>query len=386
MTDVQATSIPVELLVDPAARAALDRIAPIDFRAGLALAAASGRSPATMIREMASLRFGPGRLTSNEYYYYRLWEPGRTDTERRRFVGKVAPSPMHVACNQPEWKALASDKLAFHALMRGAGFPVPGLHAVGHQVRSLPGVRSLRSTASTAAFLRDPAIYPLFAKPIDGQYSLGVISADRCDAGRDLLLLRGRRQEADIPGIAAAIAAHPGGFLLQERLEPATGLADAFGDQLWSVRLLVLLTPEGAIIHRATAKVPVGDNPADNFWRPGNLLAALDRDTGGLDRVIRGTGEALEVLTTHPDTGASFRGTVIPQWSRMTDLVREAAGLLPGIGTQSWDIAVAAAGPVILEVNYGGDLNLSQLASGQGTLDDVYLAHLRRHGYRARPP
>ena len=59
-----------------------------------------------------------------------------------------------------------------------------------------------------------------------------------------------------------------------------------------------------------------------------------------------------------------------------------AAELLPGIGTQSWDIAVAAGGPALLEVNYGGDLNLSQLASGYGILDTTFRAHLATHGYR----
>ena len=42
------------------------------------------------------------------------------------------------------------------------------------------------------------------------------------------------------------------------------------------------------------------------------------------------------------------------------------------------------AGPVLLEVNWGGDLNLAQLATGEGVLDQVYAAHLRRCGYPLR--
>ena len=61
-----------------------------------------------------------------------------------------------------------------------------------------------------------------------------------------------------------------------------------------------------------------------------------------------------------------------------------AAEILPGIRTQSWDIALAAEGPVILEVNYGGDLNLVQLAHGIGVLDERYVEHLARRGYRSR--
>ena len=63
-------------------------------------------------------------------------------------------------------------------------------------------------------------------------------------------------------------------------------------------------------------------------------------------------------------------------------LVKEAARLLPGIRTQSWDIALTDAGPVPLEVNFGGDLNLAQLAAGAGVLDETYREHLRTCGYR----
>jgi hypothetical protein len=39
---------------------------------------------------------------------------------------------------------------------------------------------------------------------------------------------------------------------------------------------------------------------------------------------------------------------------------------------------------VILEVNYGGDLNLAQLAHGAGVLDERYTEHLARGGYRSK--
>jgi hypothetical protein len=39
---------------------------------------------------------------------------------------------------------------------------------------------------------------------------------------------------------------------------------------------------------------------------------------------------------------------------------------------------------VLLEVNWGGDLNLAQLAYGRGILDETYVAHLRTNGYNRR--
>ena len=39
-------------------------------------------------------------------------------------------------------------------------------------------------------------------------------------------------------------------------------------------------------------------------------------------------------------------------------------------------------GPVLLEVNWGGDLNLVQLAWGKGALDEAYQDHLETCGFR----
>ncbi len=380
MIDYTAGSVPpLNLTADPAVSAALNGIPAIDFRSNFALAAAAGRGMPSMLRDVVALRFGPGRLTSNEYYYYRLWEPGLSPDAKRRVIGKLAQQPMHLACNKLDWQAVASDKLLFHSIMRGAGLPMPELLGIAHASRSLPGIRSLRTQDKLAWFLRDSGNYPLFAKPIAGQYSLAVLSADQV-AG-ETMTLRGALPTASVYDAARALAGGEDGFLIQRRLEPAQQIAAASGGRLWSIRLLVLLTPDGPVLHRATAKIPAGSNPADNYWRRGNLLAALDPKTGRVWRVVTGAAETLHTVTQHPDTGADLIGLEIPRWSKTLDLVMAAAPLLPGIGTQSWDIAVAEAGPVILEVNFGGDLNLSQLASGYGTLDEPFQEHLARHGY-----
>ncbi len=174
------------------------------------------------------------------------------------------------------------------------------------------------------------------------------------------------------------------GFLVQRRLAAAEDLASRFGPRLWSARLLVLVTPAGPVIHRAVAKIATGTNPADNFWRPGNRLGAIDLANGRIIRVVHGTGIDLVVDAPHPDTGANIVGIVIPEWQKLTALVRTASQVFAGIRTQSWAVALSAVGPVFLELNYGGDLNLHQLAHGEGVLDDVYSSHLQRCGYSGK--
>jgi hypothetical protein len=45
-------------------------------------------------------------------------------------------------------------------------------------------------------------------------------------------------------------------------------------------------------------------------------------------------------------------------------------------------VALTDQSPVLLEMNFGGALNLAQLASGTGVLDDGYAEPLRRCDYR----
>ena len=150
------------------------------------------------------------------------------------------------------------------------------------------------------------------------------------------------------------------------------------------MRLLVLVTPDGPVIHRAAAKIATGNNAADNYWRAGNRLGAIDLATGQITRVVVGTGLDLKQDALHPDTQQAIVGTTIPNWTQIVADVKLAAQTFAGIRTQSWDIALSDPAPAFLELNFGGDLNLHQLAHGQGVLDDQYRTHLRRCGYKGR--
>ena len=360
----------------------LNGIPNVDIPRNLQAAISAGRRMTSILREVVSLRRGAGKLTANEYFYYRLWDRALSAAEKRRFVGKQAQHPMHLACNDPGWYAAAADKLLFQTLMAGSRLPVPPLLAVTRPGRRAGEAHALGSPHEIARFLRDPQIYPLFAKPIAGKYSLSVFSIERFDATTDKALLLGGEQRT-AESLAADLAGGTG-YMIQRRLDPDARLARLFGPRLWSVRALVLAGPSGPVIHRAVAKIATGNNPADNFWRQGNMLGAIEIETGIISRVVRGTGAEMSVNEAHPDTKRSIVGTLIPQWAALTRLVISAGEILPGIRTQSWDVALAATGPVLLEVNYGGDLNLAQLAHGAGVLDERYIEHLACCGYRSR--
>jgi hypothetical protein len=340
--------------------ALLSGIPPVNVPENLRVALSNGRRMSTVLGEVVALRRGPGKLAPSEYFYYRLWEPQLTFDQKRAFVGKQAQHRMHVACNDRHWYQAAADKILFHTIMAGARLPVPHAFAITQAGRTLSGATSAERPEAVAAMLRDPDLYPLFAKP------------------DSVLLLGGERRPVQAMAQAMAEGA---GYILEPRLRPAPEIRAAFGPRLWSIRMLVFIRPKGPHIHRAVVKIATGTNPADNFWRPGNMLGAIDLSTGCVSGIVRGCGAEMTRNEPHPDTGQPIIGLSIPDWRRLCDLAREAASVFPGIRTQSWDVAVTDQGPTFLEVNFGGDLNLAQLAQGQGVLDDEYRAHLANCGF-----
>jgi len=235
----------------------LNGIPKVDLTANLDAAISAGRRMTSILREVVSLRRGAGKLTPNEYFYYRLWDPALTAAEKRRFVGKLAQHPMHLARNDPGWYAVAADKLLFHTLMVGSRLPVPPLLAVAQTERRAGEAVALNGPREITRFLRSQQIYPIFAKPIAGKYSLSVVSADRYDPSTDEVLLLGGERKT-VENLAADLAGGTG-YVIQRRLDGNARLAELFGPRLWSVRALILVGPSGPVIHRAVAKIATGN-------------------------------------------------------------------------------------------------------------------------------
>ncbi len=62
----------------------LDGIPKIDVVANLRAAVTAGRRMTSILREITALRRGAGKLRPNEYFYYRLWQPGLSRGEGYR--------------------------------------------------------------------------------------------------------------------------------------------------------------------------------------------------------------------------------------------------------------------------------------------------------------
>ena len=344
-----------------------------------------GKNAGAQAREIWRLRFGPGKLRPEEYYYYGLYDDRRYGwADKLRFLGRATQDRILRTCNAAEWWLVAHDKLVFYALLAGQGLPVPQTRAVYHGCRRLGTAATLAGPEALAARLRRGMIYPCFAKPATGIRSIGVAAIEAYEPDGDSLRFLGRRSLGVEAFVRELEPYRKDGYLFQEMLAPHPALAALIGRRVSTVRLIILLEDDTPAILHALWKIPVGDHPADNFWRPGNLLAALAAEDGRVTRVIQGVGTEQREVERHPDGGGQLEGAILPDWPALRALGLEAASVLPGLRMQAWDIALTDRGPVLVEVNIGGDFNLPQLAHGRGLMDERFRAFLARCARRGR--
>jgi Sugar-transfer associated ATP-grasp len=334
----------------------------------------SGKSLGGLVREVASLGWGVGRLQPSEYFLYQLYDDSRFPADvKKTFLGTDRLYQLLHALDMP-WPKIASDKPTLTALLRGHELPIPETQAMRHRDRSFPGAVSLRNKTDLESFLRKGARYPLFTKPTDSLCSLGVANLERYDAHTDSVITKNGQQVSVVEFADQVEKYSEGGYLFQTRLVPHPKIVDVVGDRISTVRMFVLVDEQGPVLLRASWKIPSGASVADNFWRSGNMLGGIDVDTGGVTRVLRHTATGTEVVEAHPETGTTFRGLKFPEWEQMRDVVMRGAAAVPSCHFQGWDVALTDRGPVLVELEGdGGDPIMEQLCFDSGLLQGRYL-------------
>jgi hypothetical protein len=349
-----------------------------------------GKGYFSQTHEILSLARGIGKLSHQDYFYYRLYDDERyTIEDKRRFLSDSMHWGLCEKCCDVRYWASADDKFIAETLLSDVGAPVAKTQgALFLNPRKInDSIPNIQTKDDLHLFFSKQAQFPLFAKPIDGIASFGVFSMNRYDSSlRVLELSDGSALSLDdffsmLPH-TGAFDIPTEGYLFQERLLPHKALQQVCGSAVVStVRVIVIIEEGVPEIIQTVWKIPSGKAIADNFWRPGNMLADIDRDKGSVKRVVRGYGPQLEELENHPDSGKQLKGFMLPQWEEVRNLCLDFSLAYSKLRYQSWDIAICEDRAVVVEVNAGSAFSLSQLASGEGMLNDRFKSFLNYCGY-----
>ena len=340
----------------------------------------SGKNIVHQAIELIRLRYGGVKLSGSEYYNYGLYDDSAfSPTAKREFISERRAERLHRHLNPAAWRTVATDKVLLYSILQGLGLSFPKLYAVYHHAcRYFGAVPFIRESENLARFLRRGMPYPFFSKPVRGSHGIGAVAVMDIDRARDRLLLANGDEMAVGTYVDRLGPSSKGGHLFQEYLSSHPVMIETCGQPISSVRMMVLLSDDGPTLIRAIWKIPTGRNMTDNFnhGRSGNLLGQIDLTTGRVERVISGVGPEQVEVGCHPDTGKPVKGIFLPEWTNAVKLCFSAASALPGLRFQHWDVAFCRNGPVILEVNACGDLELAQLAYRAGLYDSQFRQYL----------
>ena len=68
----------------------------------------------------------------------------------------------------------------------------------------------------------------------------------------------------------------------------------------------------------------------------------------------------------HPDTHEVFKGNMVPMWDEVKTIVLRCMRFMPYYGSVGYDIAISKDGPLIVEINTGAGIGLSQIGMEYG--------------------
>jgi hypothetical protein len=307
---------------------------------------------------------GPCSLSFEEYVFYRFYDPDVTKAEeKRRFIGNNLHWRLTSKVSDVAYDAVTQDKFVSYSFFGSLGFPIPQtLAVVTSGTRIFPGIHRISDAQGLADFITSAA-EPLFFKLNRGIGSWGAFICNGEKDGKLITTPYGALTASELMQNKIR-----GRDFLVQRILPNHSALQPLSSALATVRTTNFFINGQLLTPICIVKLASGANIADNFWREGNMLADLDPETGRINRVIRGKGMSLEVLDRHPSSGIDFRGFQIPFWNEVRKLNRDCALAVTTLPFTSTDIAVTDSGPVLVEMNTGGDFFIPQLASGRGFL------------------
>jgi hypothetical protein len=336
------------------------------------------KSGLQIVKEIWELSRGPGRLPPSDYFLYQLYDDKKYSMpEKRRFISDKMHWKVVYEISDRTWEALVEDKWICYDLLRHNGFPVPRTVAViDKSIRSFGPEPKISSPAMLKDFLVGLNSYPLFAKVNYGLGSYGAFVIEGVDGDHILL---GQSEPMSFDQLFERVIGSRT-FLVQAFIENHPAVR-AFSKYVATIRAVNFVKSNEVSTPYTLLKIPSATSIADNYWRPGNLLADVHPDTGVIRRVVRGKGLDLEELNNHPETGKPLVGLALPHWSELRKINDACARLFAPMRYLSLDIALTTDGPLIVEVNMGGGFDLPQLASGSGLLTDEAVSFFKECGY-----
>lgn len=252
---------------------------------------------------------------------------------------------------------LIDDKIIFHDIMTHYGLPVPTRYFTFRNGEFRNGSK-LITDEEVDTIIESITDNLIFVKRFTGGAASGVSILTRNNDGA-FIDAKGRKISASM--IRRDYSGQD--FFFEKQIIQEQVLNKFNSSTVNTIRVLTYKNKVISAAVRFGRKGSFVDNTAK-----GGIAVSLDIQTGILQSY--GMREYdLNHYTEHPDSHLKFKDTYVAQWPEIKYIVEKTLKYLPYYQSVGFDIATTNAGPVIIEINTGAGIYLSQMGKEIGLRD-----------------
>lgn len=256
-----------------------------------------------------------------------------------------------------KYNLLIDDKIIFHDLMTYYGLPVPQRYFIYRNEEFRNG-NILLNDNEVDKIINSIIDDRIFVKRFTGGAASGVTIFKRN--------LKGYFEDLSGQEVSAIWIRQNFGkesYIFEKQVKQEPELSSFNPDTVNTIRVLTF----GKEVISATIRFGGKGSYVDNTAK-GGVAVNLDVCTGKLGEF--GLHEYdLTKLYSHPDSGIEFKNKVCHQWPEIKKLVERTLEFLPYYTSVGFDIATTEKGPLIIEINTGAGIYLSQMGKEIGLAD-----------------
>lgn len=254
-----------------------------------------------------------------------------------------------------KYHVLIDDKIIFHDLMTHYGLPVPTRYFTFRDGKFRNG-SELMTDFEVDTIIQSIDDNRIFVKRYTGGAASGV----------SIFTKKGKGKYVDVDNEvvnATMIRKKYAGqdFFFEKEIVQEPILREFNPDTVNTIRVLTYKNKIISATVRFGGKGEFVDNVSAN-----GVAVNLDINTGLLGEYGLKMYSTVERFYEHPDSHIKFKDTLVVQWTAVKEIVEKTLRYLPYYCSVGFDVATTPDGPVILEINTGSGINLSQMGKDYG--------------------
>lgn len=149
-------------------------------------------------------------------------------------------------------------------------------------------------------------------------------------------------------------------MIVEECVTACDEIARFHPASLNTLRIITMQNASDFVILGASLRMGAGGSVIDNI-SAGGISVLVDEKTGEI--IMNGYDAKGNEYEKHPTTGEVFKGSVIPYWNNVLDMLKEACHIVPRAFFIGWDLCILPSGEIeLIEANALPNLRPTQYA------------------------